>query len=152
MLRTRFSEKLKQAMLAKEEATVSTLRLVMAAMKDRDIASRSKGNHDGIGDDEILSMMQTMIKQRQESAKMYEQGNRPELAAKELAEIAVIESFLPRQMNDQEIESAIDTAIAETQASEIKDMGRVMAIMKEKYAGQLDFGKASSIVKGKLAG
>lgn len=152
MIRTRFSEQLKTAMLAKDETTVATLRLVLAALKDRDIAARSKGNKDGVADEEILSMLQSMIKQRQESIRMYEKGNRPELAAREADEIGVIEKFLPRQLAQQEVEAAIAAVIAETGAAGIKDMGRVMAVLKEKYTGQLDFAKASGLVKQKLAG
>lgn len=150
MLRTTFPDRLKQAVMAKDELTTATLRLIIAALKDRDIAARSKGNWDGISEDEILGMLQTMIKQRQESIKMYEQGNRPELAAREAAEITVIQGFMPKQMTDAEVGAAIEAAIAATGAAGVKDMGKVMAEMKAKYTGQIDFSKASAQVKEKL--
>ncbi len=152
MLRTTFPEKMKQAMLAKDEMAVGTLRLIMAAMKDRDIAARSKGNYDGISEDEILSMLQSMIKQRQESIKMYEAGNRPELAAREAAEIKIIEGYLPAQLSEDEVKKAIEAAIQSTGAASPKDMGKVISELKSKYTGQIDFGKVSPLVKEKLAG
>jgi uncharacterized protein YqeY len=121
-------------------------------MKDRDIAARAKGNWDGIKDDEILSMLGSMIKQRQESIKMYEQGKRQDLVDREAAEIRVIESFLPRQMSETEVKAAIDASIKAVGAAGLKDMGKVMNEMKAKYAGQLDFSKASGWVKERLAG
>lgn len=151
MLRTTFPEKMKQAMIAKDEMSVGTIRLIMAAMKDRDIAARSKGNYDGISEDEILSMLQSMIKQRQESIKMYEAGNRPELAAREAAEIKIIENFLPAQLSEEEVKKVIDAAIQETGAAGPKDMGKVIGVLKAKYAGQIDFGKVSPLVKEKLS-
>lgn len=151
MLRDKFQEQLKQAMQAKDEITVSTLRLIIAAMKDRDIAARSKGNWDGIKDDEIMSMLSSMIKQRQESIKMYEAGKRQDLVDREAAEIRVIEGFLPRQMSETEVKAIIDQSIQAVGASGLKDMGKVMAEMKTKYAGQLDFSKASGWVKERLA-
>ena len=152
MLREKLRERLKESMLAKDEISVATIRLIVASLKDRDIAARGKGNADGISDDEILSMMQSMIKQRRESASMYERGGREELAARELSEITVIESFMPRQMNEAEVAEAIEGTIKELAADNLKDMGRVMARMKELYAGQMDFGQASAIVKDKLMG
>lgn len=152
MLRTQIQDHLKQAMHARDEAAVSTLRLIMAAMKDRDIAARGKGNWDGIKDDEILSMLQSMIKQRQESIKMYEMGKRQDLADREASEIRIIESFLPKQLGEDEVKALIDRLVSEMNASGLKDMGRVMAEMKAKYAGQLDFSKASGWVKDKLSG
>lgn len=152
MLRNEFQERLKQAMHAKDETTVATLRLIIAAMKDRDIAARAKGNWDGISDDEILSMMQSMIKQRQESIKLYEAGKRQDLVDREVAEIKVIEGFLPKQLSDDEIRAVIDEIIKTVNASSIKDMGKVIAEMKAKYAGQIDFSKASGLVKERLAG
>lgn len=131
---------------------MSTIRLIMAAMKDRDIAARGKGNADGIADTEILSMMQSMIKQRQDSSKMYDDANRPELADRERAEILVIEKFLPAQMSQTDVVSAIDTIIADVGAEDIKGMGKVMAALKEQYAGQIDMAKAGGVVRGKLAG
>lgn len=152
MLRTKFQELLKQAMHAKDELSISTLRLIMAAMQDRDIAARSKGNWDGISEDEILSMLQSMIKQRRESIKMYEIGKRPELAEREAAEIRVIETFLPKQLSEDEVREAINSCIAIVGATGLKDMGKVMNEMKARYTGQMDFSKASGLVKEKLTG
>lgn len=152
MLRNEFSERLKQAQLAKDEPTVGTLRLIIAAMKDRDIAARAKGNWDGIKDDEILAMMASMIKQRQESIKMYELGKRQDLADREATEIRIIEGFMPKQLTEDEVKIVIDGLLKDMNASGLKDMGRVMAEMKTKYAGQLDFSKASGWVKEKLTG
>jgi uncharacterized protein YqeY len=151
-LRTRFQEQLKQAMHARDEMTVGTLRLIIAAMKDRDIAARSKGNREGIPEDEILSMLQSMIKQRQESIKMYEVGKRQDLVDREMGEIRVIETFLPKQMTEDEVKALIGEVIKSIGAAGIRDMGKVMAELKGKYAGQMDFGKASGWVKEKLAG
>lgn len=152
MLRDTFTEKLKETLKAKDELATSTLRLIIAAMKDRDIAARSKGNWEGISEDEILSMLQSMIKQRQESIKMYEQGKRQDLADREAAEIKVIQGFLPQQLTDDEVKAAIASIIQSTGATGVKDMGKVMAEMKAKYTGQMDFSKASALVKEKLAG
>lgn len=152
MLRDTFTEKLKETLKAKDELATSTLRLIIAAMKDRDIAARSKGNWEGISEDEILSMLQSMIKQRQESIKMYEQGKRQDLADREAAEIKVIQGFLPQQLTEDEVKAAIATIIQSTGATGVKDMGKVMAEMKAKYTGQMDFSKASALVKEKLAG
>lgn len=151
MLRDKFQDQLKQALHARDEITVATLRLIIAAMKDRDIAARSKGNWDGIKDDEILSMLSAMIKQRQESIKMYEAGKRQDLVDREAAEIRVIEGFLPRQLSETEVKAAIEQSIKAVGAAGLKDMGKVMAEMKAKYAGQLDFSKASGWVKDRLA-
>jgi uncharacterized protein YqeY len=150
MLRDTFQEKLKQAMHAKDEIAVSTLRLIIAAMKDRDIAARSKSNWDGIKDEEILSMLQSMVKQRQDSIKMYEIGKRQDLADREAAEIRIIETFLPKQLSETEVRALIDQSITAVGAAGLKDMGKVMAEMKAKYAGQLDFSKASGWVKERL--
>lgn len=150
MLREKLRTRLKEAMLAKDEISVATVRLIMASLKDCDIAARSKGNADGISDDEILSRMQSMIKQRRESAAMYERGGRDELAAREMAEITVIESFMPRQMSEAETAEAIQATLKELEAANLKDMGRVMARMRELYAGQMDFAQASALVKDKL--
>jgi uncharacterized protein YqeY len=152
MLRNRFQEELKQALHAHDEIAVSTLRLIIAAMKDRDIAARAKGNWDGIKEEEILAMLQSMIKQRQESIKMYEVGKRQDLADREAAEIRVVESFLPKQLSEPEVREVIDDAIRAVSATGLKDMGKVMAEMKAKYTGQLDFSKASGWVKERLAG
>ena len=134
-------------MKAKNPPRVSTLRLIMAALKDRDIAARTEGKPDGIADEDILGMLGTMIRQRRDSVKMFRDGNREELALKEEAEISVIEEFLPRQMDDGEVAEACKSAIAETGAEGIKDMGRVMGAIKGRYAGQMDFGKASAKIK-----
>jgi len=150
MLRNKLSDALKTAMKAKDTAATSAIRLIQAALKDRDIAARSKGNMDGITDEEILSLLQSMIKQRRESIEMYEKGNRPELAAKEAGEIDTIEGFLPEQMDDDATASAIKSVMSELQAESMKDMGRVMAALKERHAGSMDFSKASSMVKGLL--
>jgi uncharacterized protein YqeY len=152
MLRQQLNDALKAAMLGKDARTVSTVRLIMAALKDRDIAARPKGLADGIGDDEIRQMLQSMIKQRRESITLYEQGNRPELAKQEADEITVIEKFLPRQMGEAEITEAVKAAIAETGATGIKDMGKVMAALKGSHAGTMDFAKAGSVVKKELGG
>lgn len=151
MLRTALNEALKSAMLAKESRAVSTVRLILAALKDRDIAARSKGNMDGISEDDILGMLQSMIKQRKESISLYEQGGRLELAQQEQEEIAVIERFLPQQMSAQETEAAIKAVLAEVEAKGLKDMGRVMTALRERHAGQMDFGKASALVKSLLS-
>ena len=151
MLRAELTDALKAAMKARNERAVSTLRLILAALKDRDIAARAKGNADGIGDDEIRQMLQAMIRQRRESITMYEQGGRCELAEQERQEIAIIESFLPKQLGAVEAESAIRALIAESGAAGIKDMGRVMAALKQRYPGQMDFAAASAVVKGLLA-
>ena len=151
-MRERIAQAMKDALKSKDQAALSTIRLISAALKDRDIAARSDNNHDGISDDEILSMLQTMIKQRNESAKMYEDGGRPELAAAELAEIELIKQFLPEQLSHDDIEKAIKDAVAETGAASIKDMGKVMAHLKEHYAGQMDFSAASQMVKAALMG
>jgi uncharacterized protein YqeY len=151
-MRERIAQAMKDALKSKDQAALSTIRLISAALKDRDIAARSDNNHDGISDDEILSMLQTMIKQRNESAKMYEDGGRPELAAAEQAEIELIKQFLPEQLSHDDIEKAIKDAVAETGAASIKDLGKVMAHLKEHYAGQMDFSAASQMVKAALMG
>ena len=152
MLRNRISESQKIAMKAKDTIGLSAVRLIQAALKDRDIAARSKGNMDGIADDEILSMLQSMIKQRRDSIEMYEKGGRPELAEREAKEIAVIVGFLPEQMDDDAAAAAIAAVIEELSASSMRDMGRVMAVLKERHAGEMDFAKASGQVKAKLSG
>lgn len=151
MLRERLNDALKQAMKAKEERAVSTLRLILAALKDRDIIARSKGNLEGIGDDEILGMLQSMVKQRGESIAMYEKGGRLELAENESEEIAVIQRFLPEQMSEGEMVEAITDLMIELDAKNLKDMGRTMAALKERYAGRMDFAKASAKVKEHLS-
>jgi uncharacterized protein YqeY len=150
-LRDAFGTALKEAMKAGDQLRLSTVRMVLAALKERDIDARGKGNPNGIDEGEIQRMMQGLVKQRREAIELYQRGNRPELAQKEQEEIAVIESFLPKQLSDAEAEAAIKSVIAATGAQSVKDMGRVMAALKEKYAGQLDLSKAGGIVK-KLLG
>ena len=152
MLRDQITESMKTAMREKDEIGLASVRLIQAALKDRDIAARSKGNNDGISDDEILSMLQSMIKQRRDSIEMYEKGGRPELAEREAKEIDVIEKFLPEQMDDDAAASAIEDVIAELDATAMKDMGRVMGVLKERHAGCMDFSKASGVVKARLSG
>jgi uncharacterized protein YqeY len=151
MLRARIGDALKIAMKAKEKHTVGTVRLIMAALKDRDIAARSKGNNDGIGEDETLSMLQSMIKQRRESVEMYEKGGRAELAEQEAGEIEIIQTFLPTQMDEAEVNAAVQEAIDDLSATSLKDMGKLMGALKEKFAGQMDFSKASARIKAKLS-
>ena len=150
MLRTRLNDALKAAMKAKETRTLATVRLILAALKDRDIAARGKGNLEGIDEDGILAMLQSMIKQRRESIALYEKGGRLELARQEAEEITVIEQFLPRQLGEDEMAEAVKTVIQEVEAKSLKDMGRTMAALKERYAGRMDFAKASARVKEQL--
>jgi len=149
-MRDRIYESLKQAMKAKDAPRLSTLRLINAAIKDKEIAARGDGQDKGVSNDDILAILAKMIKQRQESATTYEEAGRLELAEKERAEIVVIEEYLPRQLTGPEIESAVKSVIAEVSASSIRDMGRVMGALKAKYAGQMDFGMAGGVVKGLL--
>lgn len=149
-LRIRVNTALKEAMKAKEAERLSTLRLISAAIKDRDIEARGTGKEEGVGDDVILAILGKMVKQRQESAKVYEEGGRLELAEKELSEVKIIEGFLPRQLSEAEAEAAIDAAIAAVGASSIRDMGKVMAELKGKYTGQMDFGAVGPVVKARL--
>jgi uncharacterized protein len=152
MLRQAFTDRLKDAMRARDTRTVSTVRLILATLKERDVAARGEGKVEGLDEPEIPRMLQGMIKQRRESAALYEQGNRPDLAAKEREEIAVIESFLPRQMSEDEIAVATRAAIAETGAAGVRDMGKVMAALRERHAGAIDLSRAGAIVKQLLAG
>ena len=151
-LREQFTSQLKEAMKKQQKDALSTLRLIIAALKDRDLAARAKGNHDGISDDEILAMLQSMIKQRQESIALYEQGGRCELAEQERGEVRIIQTFLPQQLEGEELDQTIDAVLAEIGANSIKDMGKAMGALKERYAGRIDFGKASQMVKQRLAG
>ncbi len=146
-MRDKITAMMKQSLKDKDQAALSTMRLIMAALKDRDIAARGSGNYDGIGDDEILVMLQTMIKQRTESAKMYRDGNRPELAAAEEEEITIIQTFLPAQLTAEEMDVVIANAIAATRSSSVKDMGQVMGYLKSNFSGQMDFSAASHAVK-----
>ena len=153
-MRTRLNEALKTAMRQKDTARLSTLRLINAAIKDRDIAKRGEGGdggETGVGDADILQILGKMVKQRQESARAYEEGGRLELAEAELGEIAVIEEFLPRQLSEDEATVAIDAAIGKTGAQSIRDMGKVMGELKSRYTGQLDFGKVGPMVKSRLS-
>lgn len=150
MLRDDINNALKEAMKAKDERKISTLRLVNSTFKNADIEARGSGKT--LSDADLLSVLQKMIKQRQESKELYEKGGRPELAQQEAEEIAIIQSYLPKQMSDAEMAKAIDDAIKETGAAGMKDMGKVIGALRGKYAGQMDFGKASGIVKGKLGG
>lgn len=152
MLRDEIISALKSSMKEKDPVAVSTLRLIQAAIKDRDIAARSKGVDDGISDDQILQVLQTMVRQRHESIEMYKRGNRDELAEREAQEIKVIQGFMPRQLNETETEAAIDEVVAVTGAKSIKDMGKAMGALRERYAGQIDFGKAGAALKARLAG
>ena len=149
-LRDQFTDQLKTAMRAGDAPRVSTLRMILSKVKDADIAARPKGI-DKVPDEDVLSALRGMVKSRRESVDLYRQGNRPELAAKEEAEIAVIEAFLPQQMNEAASEQAVVDAIAETGAASIKDMGKVMAMLRAKYAATLDMAKAGPIVKAKLS-
>jgi hypothetical protein len=150
MLRTRLKEALAAAMKARDTIAVATLRLILAALKDRDIAARGKGNLAGVPDEAILDLLQSMIRQRHESIDLYRIGERLDLVQREGAEIEVIQRFLPAQMDDAEVESAVGETIADLKATSLKDMGRTMAALKERYAGRMDFAKASALVKQQL--
>lgn len=151
MLREDLQNALKTAMLAKDTITTSAVRMIIAGQKEKDVEARGKGAKEAT-DAELMAMMQGMIKQRNDSIKMYIDGNRPELAEKEKAEIAIIERFLPKQMTEAEIETVIKDIIVEVGASSMKDMGKIMGVLKAKYAGQLDMGKANGIIKASLTG
>jgi uncharacterized protein YqeY len=150
-LRDTLNDAMKEAMKAKDAQRLATVRMILAALKDKDIAARSETSRELLGDDDILGLLGKMIKQREESAAVYDQGGRPELAAKEREEIAVIRSFMPKQMDEAETKAAIAAVIAETGASSVKDMGKVMGALKARYAGQMDFGKASAAIKDALS-
>ena len=149
-LRQTLNDAMKEAMKAKDAKRLATIRMVLAALKDRDIAARSETSRDLVGDDDILTLLAKMVKQREESASVYVQGGRPELAQNEQDEIAVIRAFMPRQMDEAEAKAAIAAVVAELGAASVKDMGKVMAALKERFAGQMDFGKASGQVKDAL--
>ncbi|MGA1181050.1 MAG: GatB/YqeY domain-containing protein [Marivivens sp.] len=149
-MRTTISTALKEAMKAKDADRLSTLRLINAAIKDRDIAARTEGEEAQVSDDTVLAILGKMVKQRQESARAYEEGGRLELAEKEMKEIRIIEEYLPRQLDDAETDAAVAAAIAEVEATSIRDMGKVMAALKGKYTGQMDFGKVGPMVRAKL--
>lgn len=149
--REKINAAMKDALKNKEMERLAAIRLIIAAMKDKDVASRTDGRNDGIDESGVLSLLQSMIKQRTESAKIFRENNRPELATKEEGEIAVIESFLPKQLSDDEVGKVIEGIIASTGATSIKDMGKIMAELKANYAGQMDMGKAGGVIKSKLS-
>lgn len=151
MLRDDINNAVKEAMKAKEERKLSTLRMVNSSIKNADIEARGQGKQP-LSDEDILGLLQKMIKQRQESVELYDKGGRAELAAQEREEIAVISAYLPKQMSDDEVKAAIAAAIKDTGAAGMKDMGKVIGALKAKYAGQMDFGKASGLVKAALTG
>ncbi|OBZ93310.1 glutamyl-tRNA amidotransferase [Pararhizobium polonicum] len=146
MMRDQLAAALKDAMKSKDAARLSTVRLVQAEIKTRDIANRGAGKGEA-SDDEILQILAKMVKQREESAKIYEDNARPELATKERAEIVVVQGFMPKQLSEADVRANVASAIAEVGASGPKDMGKVMAVLKERYAGQMDFSKASAVLK-----
>ncbi|HEX9448645.1 MAG TPA: GatB/YqeY domain-containing protein [Dongiaceae bacterium] len=150
MLRQRLNDDVKTAMKARDQAAVSALRMILAALKDRDIAARPSGVTDGIKDPEIVEMLQKMVKQRQESIELYKKGGRQELVDQEQGEIDIIERYMPQKLSEAEAAAAIDQLVAELGATTIKDMGRVMAALKERFAGRLDFAKAGAQIKQKL--
>jgi uncharacterized protein len=150
-LRSDLSDALKDAMRAKDEVGVSTVRMILAGLKDRDIAARTKGDGQPIPDSEILEMLQKMVKQRQESIELYRKGHRPDLVAKEQAEIGVIERYLPKQLSDAEMETIVGQVVGRTGATSIRDMGRVIAALRAEYSGQMDFARASQMVKARLS-
>ncbi|MEL7299119.1 MAG: GatB/YqeY domain-containing protein [Pseudomonadota bacterium] len=149
-LRSRLSDGVKDAMKAKDSQRLSTLRLINAALKEKDIVARSEGRGEQVGEDEILALLGKMVKQRQESARVYEEGGRIELAEQELQEIGIIEDYLPRQLDEAETEAAISEAIEEVGAESLRDMGPVMGALKSKFTGRMDFGKVGPLVKAKL--
>jgi uncharacterized protein len=150
MMREKLTESMKDAMKTKDSRRLSTVRLIQAAVKDRDIANRGTGK-DAATDDEILQILQKMVKQREESAKIYEDAGRAELATQEREEIDVLKAFMPEQLSDEKVDEIVAAVVAETGASGMKDMGKVMAILRERYAGQMDFAKASGVIKAKLS-
>ncbi|MBL42009.1 MAG: glutamyl-tRNA amidotransferase [Rhodospirillaceae bacterium] len=151
MLREEINTKLKEALKAKESRRVSTLRLVLAAIKDREIKARGDGNQSVVSDDEILQLLETMVRQRDEAIVLYEKGNRPELASQEKEEKIIIQEFMPEQLADGDIESAVIEAISSINATSLKDMGSVMAKLRENYSGQMDFSKAGQLAKERLS-
>ena len=150
LLRERFTQEMKDAMKGGDKARLAAIRMIQAALKDRDIEARGAGKE--VSEDDILALLQKMVKSRQESLAMYEQAGREDLAAQERGEIAVIQTFLPAQMSDEDVKAAIAAAIAETGAASMKDMGKVVAVLKAKFTGQMDFAKASAMVKAALNG
>jgi len=150
-VREALNDALKEAMKAQDKCAVSTIRLILAALKEKDIAARGGGEAALAGDAEIMAMLQTMVKQRHDSIDMYQKGDRPELAQRERDEVAIIERFLPRQLSDSELEAAVDSAVEEVGADSLKWMGKVMAMLRERYAGQMDFAKAGALAKKRLS-
>jgi uncharacterized protein YqeY len=150
MMRDKLSQALKDAMKAKDTRRLSTVRLIQTAIKDRDIANRGTGK-DPASDDDILQILQKMVKQREESAKIYADAGRAELAAQEREEIVIVKDFMPEQLSDEQVDEIVAAVIAETGAASIKDMGKVMAVLRERYAGQMDFAKASGTIKSQLS-
>jgi len=150
-MRSRIGAGLKEAMKSRDTARLATLRLISAAIKDKDIALRGTGDDAGVKDADVLVILGKMVKQRRESARAYEEGGRLDLAERERAEIEVIEEFLPRKLNDDEVAKAVARAISQTDASSIRDMGKVMGALKSKYTGQMDFGRVGPMVKELLA-
>jgi uncharacterized protein len=150
MMRDKLTDSMKDAMKAKDSRRLSTVRLIQAAVKDRDIANRGAGK-DAASDDEILQILQKMVKQREESAKIYEDAGRTELATQEREEIVVLKTFMPDQLSDEKVDEIVAAVVAETGAAGMKDMGKVMAVLRERYAGQMDFAKASGVIKAKLS-
>ena len=151
-LRAQLTDAMKEAMKTKDAKRLATVRLILAALKDRDIAARTETSKDLVSDDDILTLLAKMIKQREESATAFDAGGRPEMAAGEREEIAVIRTFMPAQMDDAAMKAAVAAVIAESGAASIKDMGKVMAVLKERFAGQMDFSKASAATKDALSG
>lgn len=149
-LRAKLQAATKDAMKARDSARLSTLRLIGAAIKDREIASRTEDGGGELAEADLIAILSKMVKQRQESARAYEEGGRLELAQKEEAEIGIIQEYLPRQLDAAETAAAIDAAVAELGATGIRDMGRVMAVLREKHAGQMDFGAVGPMVKTRL--
>jgi hypothetical protein len=149
-LRDRLNDALKSAMLARNATAVATVRLILATLKDRDIAERGRGNPEGLTDAQIEELLQSMIKQRRESMQLYTQGGRPELAQQEADETKVIKQFLPKQMSVDAMAAAVDQAIDETEAGSLKDIGRVMGVLRQRFPGRMDFAKASAIVRQRL--
>jgi len=152
MLRDKLSDALKEAMKARDRCRIATIRLILAAIKDREIAGRTSGDGESVGDDDVLQILAKMVRQRRESIEAYEQAGRIELAEQERAEIGIVESFMPQQLSEAEIGDICKAVVDETGASGLKDIGRVMGALKARYAGQMDFGKASATVKQLLAG
>lgn len=150
MMREQLTESMKEAMKAKDSRRLSTVRLIQSAVKDRDIANRGVGK-EAASDDEILQILQKMVKQREESAKIYEDAGRAELATQEREEIAILKTFMPEQLSDEKVDEIVAAVVAEIGAAGMKDMGKVMAILRERYAGQMDFAKASGVIKAKLS-